>query len=86
MLVGLIVIGVRRVVIWALALLVFGLIVVFILENSQSSVLTFFGWSSPQLPFSIFIIMAMLLGLAAGLVMGWFMRVGMKRRHGLGSK
>ena len=58
------------------ASVVFGLIVIFgvlifILENQQPVALVFLGWRTPELPGSLLIICALLLGMAIGPVLGW---------------
>lgn len=42
----------------------------FVLENQQPVVLVFLGWSLPQLPVSLFVLVALLAGLAVGPVLG----------------
>ncbi|MBC3242151.1 DUF1049 domain-containing protein [Pseudomonas lurida] len=46
-------------------------IVGFVLENRQSVSLLFLGLASPQLPVSIFIVLALLIGLILGPLIGW---------------
>ena len=45
--------------------------VAFVLENSQSTSLVFFGWSTPQLPLSAYIISVFLFGMTIGPVLFW---------------
>lgn len=45
--------------------------VIFILENQQNTSLVFLGWHSPELPSSIFVLGALLLGMAIGPVLGF---------------
>ena len=57
-------------------LVIFGLVVVlgtviFILENQQPTSLMFLGWRSAELPVSLIFIVALLLGMAVGPVMGF---------------
>lgn len=56
-------------VVFALVI-VFG-VVIFILENQQLASLSFMGWRSPVLPASIFMLAALLLGMAIGPVLGF---------------
>ncbi|WP_421137069.1 lipopolysaccharide assembly protein LapA domain-containing protein [Pseudomonas sp. NFX15] len=51
-----------------LALMAF--VVLFILENQQAVALVFLGYTSPQLPISVLMLIAILLGLAIGPAMG----------------
>lgn len=51
-----------------LALMAF--VVLFILENQQVVALVFLGYTSPQLPISVLMLIAILLGLAIGPAMG----------------
>ena len=61
----------RRAVLVAFALVVIFGTVIFILENEQPTSLVFLGWSSPELPASLFFIGALLLGMAIGPAMGF---------------
>ncbi|MHC8291535.1 LapA family protein [Pseudomonas sp. XS1P51] len=70
----------KRVTALTLIVLLVLLVVVFILENNQPATLTFFGWSTPQLPFAVYVVMALLLGWGAGPVMSWVIGTGVKRR------
>lgn len=45
--------------------------IVFMLENSQTISLVFFGWSTPNLPLAAYIIVVFLLGMACGPVLFW---------------
>ena len=70
---------VKRVVAFTSALFVAALVVVFVLENNQPATMSMLGWSAPQLPFSIYIVMALLVGWGAGAVT-WFVGARLKRR------
>ena len=63
--------GVKRAVLVIFALVVIFGTVIFILENQQPTSLVFLGWSSPELPASLFFIGALLLGMAIGPAMGF---------------
>jgi uncharacterized integral membrane protein len=54
----------------------------FVLENQQPVVLVFLGWSLPQLPVSIFVLLALLVGLLVGPILGFIVA---KRRSTLKS-
>lgn len=45
--------------------------VIFILENQQLTSISFLGWGSPELPASIFMLGALLLGMVIGPVLGF---------------
>lgn len=46
-------------------------ILAFVLENQQPVSLVFLGWSLPQLPVSVFVLSALLVGLVVGPLLGW---------------
>ena len=57
-------------------ILLVAVVLVFILENQQSVSLLFFGWTGPQLPLSIVVVIALLFGMLIGPILGWvFARV-----------
>lgn len=68
----------KRVALVLLALLMVLAIVLFMLENNQPVALLFLGWSAPQLPVSVFVLLALLAGMAIGPLLTWFM--GARRR------
>lgn len=45
--------------------------IVFILENQQKVSLVFLGWSSPELFLALPVIIALLIGMIIGPVLGW---------------
>ena len=49
-------------------------ILAFVLENQQSVSLLFLGWSGPQVPVSLAVLSALLLGMLIGPFLGWFVR------------
>jgi uncharacterized integral membrane protein len=56
------------------AILILTLILIstaFVLENSQSISLVFFGWSAPQLPLAVYMVTIFLLGMAIGPILFW---------------
>lgn len=61
-----------------LALLVAAAIVLFVLENTQPVALLFLGWSAPQLPVSVCVLVSLLAGMMVGPLLAWFM--GARRR------
>lgn len=68
----------KRLALIVLALLVASAIVVFVLENNRPVALLFLGWSAPQLPVSVFVILALLAGMMLGPLLAWF--VSARRR------
>jgi uncharacterized integral membrane protein len=59
------------------------LILAFVLENQQNVSLQFLGWSVPQLPISLLVITALLVGMLIGPCVGWLCRRVVRRplRH-----
>jgi len=62
----------KRALIAVLLLLLVLVILVFVLENQQSVSLLFMGWVSPGLPFSLVLVLTLLIGMTIGPVLGWF--------------
>ncbi|WP_323989688.1 hypothetical protein [Pseudomonas canadensis] len=53
------------------SVLFFALVVVFfVLENQQGATLSFFGWSTVELPVSVFTLLALLVGMIVGPALG----------------
>lgn len=63
----------KRILLALFILLLVLMILAFILENQQSVSLLFLGWAGPQLPVSLFIIVALLAGMLIGPFLGWFL-------------
>jgi uncharacterized integral membrane protein len=63
----------KRIALVVLVLLMALAIVFFVLENHQPVELLFLGWSAPQLPVSVFVLLAFLAGMAIGPLLGWFL-------------
>ncbi len=68
----------KRLAFVVLAVLVASAIVLFVLENNQPVALLFLGWSAPQFPVSVFVLLALLVGMMIGPLLGWL--VGVRRR------
>ena len=56
----------RRVIFFVIALLIVFATVTFVLENKQPVSLVFLGWSSPELPVALSLILVLLIGMAIG--------------------
>jgi uncharacterized integral membrane protein len=63
----------RRVLLAVFVLLLVLAVLAFILENQQSVSLLFLGWAGPQLPVSLLIVLALLVGMVVGPLLGWFL-------------
>ncbi len=46
-------------------------ILAFVLENQQIVSLLFLGWAGPQLPVSLVVVLALLVGMVIGPILGW---------------
>ncbi|MDT9630444.1 uncharacterized protein DUF1049 [Pseudomonas poae] len=51
------------------------LIIAFVLENQRSTSLSFFGWSTAELPVSVFMALSLMLGLIVGPVLCLIARI-----------
>lgn len=63
----------KRVLLAVFVLLLILAILAFVLENQQSVTLLFLGWTGPQLPISLVMVAALLIGMVIGPVLGWFL-------------
>lgn len=63
----------RRVILALLILLLILAILAFVLENQQSVSLLFLGWAGPQLPVSLVVVIALLIGMTIGPVLSWLL-------------
>lgn len=59
----------KRALLAIFALLLILVILAFVLENQQSVALLFLGWSGPQLPVALLMILALLVGMVLGPVL-----------------
>ncbi|MBD8150272.1 DUF1049 domain-containing protein [Pseudomonas fluorescens] len=57
----------------------------FVLENQQPASLSFLGWSSATLPVSVFVTLALILGLLLGPVVSLLFKPGRGRKKDTGS-
>ncbi|UUT21621.1 MULTISPECIES: LapA family protein [Pseudomonas] len=63
----------KRVLLSVFVLLLVLAILAFVLENQQSVSLSFLGWAGPQLPVSLIMVIALLVGMIIGPILGWFL-------------
>jgi uncharacterized integral membrane protein len=75
--------NIKRLLLVVIVLAVVAVTLLFVLENQQSVALSFLGWSGPSLPVSVFVLVALLFGLAVGPVLGWYVALRGKRRRAL---
>ncbi|MCU1748473.1 LapA family protein [Pseudomonas sp. 6D_7.1_Bac1] len=74
----------RRVVFVVFVLLLILAILGFVLENQQAVSLLFFGWTGPQLPVSVVVVIALLVGMLIGPCIAWlYGRIARVRRKHL---
>ncbi|AUG44251.1 DUF1049 domain-containing protein [Pseudomonas chlororaphis] len=64
----------KRILLGVFALLLVLIVLAFVLENQQSVTLMFLGWVGPQLPVSLVMVLALLIGMVIGPILGWFLR------------
>ncbi|NMY04717.1 LapA family protein [Pseudomonas sp. WS 5059] len=70
--------GVKRVALVLIVLIAALAILAFVLENQQDVTLAFLGWSTPQLPVSVFVTLALIVGMLVGPFLSLLMR---RKRH-----
>ena len=63
----------KRIVLAVFILLLVLAILAFVLENQQSVSLLFLGWAGPQLPVSLVMVLALLIGLVIGPIISWLL-------------
>ncbi|RIJ07359.1 LapA family protein [Pseudomonas sp. 91RF] len=63
----------KRLLLGVFVLLLVLLILAFVLENQQVVSLMFLGWSGPQLPVSMVAVLAFLIGMVIGPIIGWIL-------------
>ena len=71
--------GVKRVALVLIVLIAALAILAFVLENQQDVALAFLGWSTPELPVSVFVTLALIVGMLVGPVLSLLIRS--KKRH-----
>lgn len=63
----------KRVLLAVFILLLVLAILAFVLENQQSVALMFLGWAGPQLPVSMVMVLALLVGMVIGPIISWLL-------------
>ncbi|MBN6775243.1 DUF1049 domain-containing protein [Pseudomonas granadensis] len=63
----------KRILLGVFFLLMVLIVLAFVLENQQSVTLLFLGFSGPQLPVSVVVVLTLLIGMLIGPVLGWFL-------------
>ncbi|MGY1449136.1 LapA family protein [Pseudomonas chlororaphis] len=63
----------KRIFVVVVCLLSVLAILAFILENQEPVSLLFLGWAGPQLPVSAVAVLALMIGLVIGPVLGWLL-------------
>jgi putative membrane protein len=63
----------KRILLAVFVLLLVLAILAFVLENQQSVTLLFLGWAGPQLPVSLVMVLALLIGMVIGPVISWIL-------------
>jgi len=63
----------KRVMLAVFVLILMLAVLAFVLENQQSISLLFFGLVGPQLPVSLLMVLALLVGMAIGPILGWIL-------------
>ncbi|MCP6699723.1 LapA family protein [Pseudomonas donghuensis] len=72
--------NIKRLLLALLVLVLAGLTLFFVLENQQTVSLVLFGWSSPALPLSVVVLLALIAGLLVGPLMAMCMGLRTKAR------
>ncbi|MGY2292940.1 LapA family protein [Pseudomonas sp. SDO528_S397] len=62
----------KRLLVLSVFLLLVLVVLVFFLENQTPVSLWFFGWAAPQMPVSVFIVVALLIGTIISPLLCWF--------------
>jgi uncharacterized integral membrane protein len=63
----------KRILLAVFILLLVLAILAFVLENQQSVSLLFLGWAGPQLPVSLVVVLALLIGMVIGPIISWLL-------------
>lgn len=72
--------NIKKLLLLVIFLAVAAVVLLFVLENQQPVALAFLGWSAPSLPVSVLVLAGLLLGMAVGPLLGWYVAMRSKRR------
>ena len=75
--------GVKRVALVLIVLIVALAILAFVLENQQDVALAFLGWSTPELPVSVFVTLALIVGMLVGPLLSLLVRRKKRQKSAL---
>lgn len=75
--------GVKRVALVLIVLIVALAILAFVLENQQDVALAFLGWSTPQLPVSVFVTLSLIIGMLVGPILTLLFKGDRRVKRGL---
>lgn len=70
----------KRALVLLFVLLLAAVVLFFVLENQQSVALMLFGWSAPSMPVAVPVVLALIVGLAVGPLLGSYGLMRAKRR------
>lgn len=71
----------KRLILVLFLLLLGAAVVAFVLENQQPASLAFMGFSLPTLPLSVFVLVALIVGLAIGPLLVFLSRLSVAKRR-----
>ncbi|AIG05680.1 membrane protein [Pseudomonas fluorescens] len=75
--------GVKRVALVLIVLVVSLAVLAFVLENQQGVALAFLGWSTPPLPVSVFVTLALIVGMLVGPLLSLLVRRKKRQKSAL---
>ncbi|WP_407315685.1 LapA family protein [Pseudomonas sp. nanlin1] len=70
----------KQLLLGLILLAVIAVTLLFVLENQQSVALVILGWAGPSLPVSVLVLIALLIGMAIGPLLGWYVALRSKRK------
>lgn len=70
----------KRLLLVLFVLAVAAVVLLFVLENQQSVALVLFGWTAPAVPVAVLVLVALIVGLAVGPVLGGYVALKARRR------
>ncbi|MFC6337421.1 DUF1049 domain-containing protein [Pseudomonas sp. CCM 7891] len=73
--------GIKRVALVLTVLVAALAILAFVLENQQDVALSFLGWSTPQMPVSVFVTLSLIIGMLVGPFLGVLITRKARTKH-----